>query len=137
MKYPFIIITSGINSLFLAGSKGPVIFIRPEYKDNEALYLHELEHIKQFWRMCIPLLCLAGYLYSINNPGFFVAGMASLLAHNMIYEFSRPYRFWAEAKAYKAQAMGNDDVLPAFAKCLATIYDLRIMPSEALERLRA
>lgn len=136
MKYPFVIVTESLNPKHLAASKGPVIFVRPRYKSNPFIYRHEMKHIWQWYALAVPLLALAGYLYWIGSAGWFAAVMAAMLAHNMLYDFSRTYRCWAEVKAYKAQADGNAELLPAFAKTLAAIYDLDITPSQALEKLR-
>lgn len=137
MRYPFIVITRAFSSAdFISASKGPIMKLAPEYKDSVEIYAHELVHIKQWWAWFVVLAALTGYLYSIDSPAFFATGMASLLAHNLIYTLFPPYRYWSEVQAYRAQAMGNDAVLPVFAECLATIYDLRVTPEAALEKLR-
>ena len=45
-----VISTNRIRKGFNAMSYGLFVLIRPEYWDSECLILHELTHVKQFWR---------------------------------------------------------------------------------------
>ena len=58
---------------------GPLVLIRPKYRDrgDEGLHQHELEHVRQWW--------------------------CSLGLHSLLYLGVRRYRLWAEARAYAVQ----------------------------------
>ena len=61
---------------------GPVILIRPKYRDDVGIYKHELEHIKQ---------------------GFRTFGL-----HAILYNISDRYALWAEVRAYQEQMKWPD-----------------------------
>lgn len=54
-----------------------VVRIRPKYKNDVGLLAHELEHVRQWW--VLPLIS------------------------DFMYLFSKRYRMWAEAEAYRKQ----------------------------------
>jgi hypothetical protein len=93
-------------------ARGPVIFIRPKYRNDYGLYRHELLHVKQ------------------AIAGFFVI-------HALFYLLWKPYRLWAEVQAYREQARHYAvDRLPKFASFIATGYGLDVTEAEALSMLR-
>lgn len=95
-------------------ARGPLIFIRPEYRDDVGLREHEWTHVKQWFR--------------------------TLGLHSLLYLFCWRYRFNAEVEAYKVQASYYPDVmarLVRFAKFIAEDYRLPISETDALKRLTA
>lgn len=97
---------------FAATTRGPFIFIRPEYKDDKGLLEHEQTHVRQF---------LSDYIW--------------LFVYR--YKFSRYYRKEYEAEAYANQAKCyTDDRVPRFAKFLSEKYDLGITPEIAERCIR-
>jgi len=60
-----------------ACARGPVIFIRPEYRDDKGLEAHEQVHVRQWWR--------------------------TLGLHSLLYLVSKRYRLNAEVEAYREQ----------------------------------
>ena len=58
-------------------TNGPVIRIRPKYKDDEGIYKHEELHVWQWW--------------------------LTMGLHSVLYLFVREYRQWAEIAAYRRQ----------------------------------
>ena len=92
-------------------TRGFVIFIRPEYKNDLGLLEHEKVHRRQWlWSM----------------------GISSLL-----YLSSKRYRLWAEVHAYKVQLkfvkpIGNLPVVrKKFAQMISTRYKLNVTVVEA------
>lgn len=89
---------------------GPLIFIRPKYRDDVGLLAHEQEHVRQFWRT----FCL----------------------HGLFYHFSPKYRLQAEAEAYAVQ-LHHSPVekqaarLKYYADFIATRYKLKVTQAEA------
>ncbi len=69
---------------------GLVIFIHKDSRDDEGLHRHELEHVKQ---------------------GFMTLGL-----HPLLYWLVRPYRLWAERKAYEAQGASPQQIDAALGK---------------------
>lgn len=95
-----------------AATRGPVIFINPDYRNDKGLLEHELVHRKQWLR----------------SFGLF----------SFLYPLSRKYRLKAEVEAFREQAKHYpDDRMPRFAELLASNYDLNITADEALQLLRS
>ncbi len=98
-----------IPQQFAGCARGPVIFIRPKYKNDKGLLEHEKVHVRQFWR----------------TLGF----------HGLIYKFSKSYRLKCELEAYSVQLRYSPHSADAFAKFIAEKYDLDIAQAEAKEAL--
>jgi len=139
MKYPLTFYTDKIR---LAGeARGPVILIKPKYKDDKGLHVHELTHVKQW--LVVTLLSfvtiLAGYFYlPLDLPVEYLALLpVSIAVHGLLYKFIPAYRLWSEVQCYTKQAeYYSADLTPTFAKFIANDYDLDISEEEALELLR-
>ena len=105
-----------IPKRFGAYTIGPIVLIRPKYKDNEGLLQHELTHVKQMYR--------------------------TLLLHGLFYLLSKGYRLRAEVEAYRVQLQyppaseSPHKYRKKFAKFIATKYGLSISEKEAEELLR-
>lgn len=92
-------------------ARGPLIFIRPEYKGDAGLLAHERVHVWQWLR--------------------------TLGLHSFLYLLSDSYKLACEVEAYKAQAACYaDDRTPMFAIYIADDYGLNITAAEALKLLR-
>jgi hypothetical protein len=87
---------------------GPLILIRPEYRDDIGLLEHERTHVRQFWAN--PLR------YSLS---FFVAD----------------WRLEYEVEAYREQLKHSPNDRLTFAGYLVDRYKLDITIDEALEKL--
>ena len=119
MIYPFTFYTDRRLKDWQAGATfGPVILIRPKYREDVGLLEHEKMHVKQWW---------------------FTLGL-----HALLYWLSKRYRLWAEAKAYAEQMrwpdrFGNRLSLQGAASRLALPeYGFGITPEQAqtvLEKL--
>jgi hypothetical protein len=93
-------------------TRGPVVRIASRYRDplDEGLHQHELEHVRQFWRLPI--------------------------VHSLLYATSKRYRLRSEAGAYRIQMRwpdGRGGALPLeeAAWYLATEYRLDVSVDEA------
>lgn len=92
-------------------ARGPLIFIRPQYKDDRGLLEHEKVHRWQWLR--------------------------TLTLSSWLYKFVPEYRLHAEVEAYKEQAKWyEDDRLPKFAGFISRNYDLKISVENALKLLK-
>ncbi len=63
-------------------ANGPLIRIRPKYREDVGIHEHELEHVRQWW--------------------------ITLGVHSLLYLLVRRYRLWAEVQAYRAQMEHRD-----------------------------
>jgi len=56
MKWPLTFYTDKTLKDWMGGAtRGPVIVLRPEYRDDEGIYQHELTHVKQWFLSCATL----------------------------------------------------------------------------------
>ena len=93
-----------------ACTRGPIIFIRPEYRGDRGLLEHEKVHRRQWLR--------------------------TLGLHSLLYLFVEDYRLQAEVEAFREQAKHYpDDRMPRFARLLASNYRIDITEDEALDAL--
>lgn len=91
--------------------RGPLIFIRPQYRDDRGLLEHEKVHRRQWLR--------------------------TLGIHSLLYLFVPEYKLASEVEAFKVQAeCYTDDRLPYFAKIISTRYNLKVTEEAALKLLR-
>lgn len=81
------------------------ITISPSHKNDKGLLAHEIEHVKQFYRL--PLI------------------------HGLLYRFNKKYRLYAEVGAYKVQ-LKYSNTPDLFAKFISERYDLNISKKEVL-----
>ena len=92
---------------FAGCARGPVIFIRPEYKDDYGLYRHERVHVRQW--------------------------ITSLGLHSVLYLLSDRYKLECELEAYREQLLHYDtDKSELFSKFISESYGLSISQQNAL-----
>ncbi|MBI9110011.1 hypothetical protein [Maridesulfovibrio ferrireducens] len=103
-----IIYTDRMPKRFAGYTIGPVILIRPKYKDDAGLLAHEQKHVEQFW--------------------------AAPVLHGVMYRFSKGYRLKSEVEAYQAQIECGMDINRA-AKFLSGKYNLGISVDAAVDLL--
>ena len=129
MKWPFIFYTDMFMGTANGKAIGPIILIRPKYKDDYGLYQHELEHVKQW---AIISLVFAGLLYFVN-PLLMPLGLGVFGLLYLIPEV----RLWSEVAAFKKQAeYYPDDRIPLFAAAISLRYKLKISKENAEKLLR-
>ncbi len=103
-----------IPAQFAACTRGPFIFIRPEYKNDIGLREHEFIHVVQWVR--------------------------TLALHSLLYALWPAYRLKSEVEAYKVQLQYCNDIelnTRRFARFIVTKYDLDITDEEAYRLLTA
>lgn len=111
----FTVYTDNLPEGVAGQAHGPVILIRPQYRNDIGLYEHELTHVLQ-WYM-------------------------TLMLHPILYVLFQKYRLWAEVQAYRKQMQfpnANGVLLPVerAAQFLAQPrYNLGITESDALNYL--
>jgi hypothetical protein len=116
-------------------AQGPIIRIRPKYKDDKGIHAHELEHVKQWWiATIVSAVLLAAGLWHFQQPLLYA--FWSIAVHSMLYKLIPAYRLWAEIDAHRVQLKYSPNGLAHFAKRIATKYDLDITAEEAEKLLR-
>lgn len=88
---------------------GPLILIRPKYKEDKGLHAHELFHSTQVW--------------------------LTLGIHGILYSMIPKYRYWSEVCAYRRQLKYSNGAEKHFAKFIATYYKLNVTEEQALKDL--
>ena len=127
-----------------------VIFIRPKYRGDVGMRMHELQHVRQWWTGCaIGFLFgqLWAWTYPLLMPWWEWLTYCAVLggtAHELLYYFVRRYRMWGEAQAYREQMRhpdrnGNLLTLDGAAARLADegLYHLGITVDQARGVIRA
>lgn len=111
MKYPFVFYVDTLPDNAGGEARGFVIRILKKYKDDDGIYYHELEHVRQ-WVITFGL-------------------------HSILYLISKQYRLFSEVEAYHEQLKHYpDDRTEKFAGYIATYYKLNVTKEEVMEMLK-
>lgn len=90
-------------------ARGPLIFIRPKYRNDRGLLAHERTHVQQ-WLRTVGL-------------------------HSFLYLFSKQYRLKSEVEAYQAQLAYSPNDIDLFAEYISRDYNLDISKEAARQLL--
>lgn len=93
-----------------ACTRGPIIFIRPQYKGDLGLLEHERTHVRQWWRTC-------GW-------------------HSLWYASNKKYRYQSEIEAYREQLKFSPQELLTFAVFIVDKYGLDVELEKVMKDLR-
>jgi len=114
------------------------ISINPAKRGDIGLYTHEYEHIKQ-WYLClvVGLACAVGfYLFTHNDIASLLIAAVSVSLKGILYSYVKPFRKWAEVKAFRAQIKVTEgEYVDFFANALANDYKLGITYNQAVKLL--
>lgn len=132
MNWPHLTIYTALPEGVGGEARGPLVRIRPEYRADQGIHAHEIEHVRQWWTLGLLAVVMIAALPS-------AASFAPLgfLAHPLAYALWRRYRMWAEVQAYREQMRHPDRhggllTLEDAAERLANPrYRLGITPTEA------
>ena len=137
MTYPLTFFVKSLPPNIGGESRGPIIRILEKHRHDEGLYRHELEHVKQWFRLAVLSVPLAYALLHFGLVDFMGLALLPLAFHTILYKLSTAYRLWCEVSAYKVQAQYYfDDRRPLFAEFVAGHYNLKITPAQVLELLK-
>lgn len=108
-----------------------------KYENDVGLLAHELEHVRQFWRLTlIAGICALATLYLLELP--LTYAWLAVPLYDVLYLLIPAYRLHCELVAYRLQATFYlDDRRPLFAEFIANDYWLTISPENALQRLKS
>lgn len=139
---PYIVrYTDNLPKSQLGNTKAFVVTIRSDQKYNDAVLAHEVEHVKQWYMMFIPLLLLAGLCwYFVGDVAGTYGSIAlyglSIGLHPLLYKFNHDYRLRCEVQAYKAQIKAGYAVHNAVRSLMHSSYRFKINRHKAIELLR-
>jgi len=105
-----VIHTNNLKSGRMGRANGPIIYIRSAFKNDEAVYRHEYEHVKQ-WYMTLGTL-------------------------GLWYKFIRRFRLWSEAQAFAAKVRHGDNLNQMAHWLSGDSYDLKISRGTAARHIR-
>lgn len=136
MKLPHILIyTDALDDNVGGSANGPIIRIKPKYRDDAGILAHELVHVRQWYAGFLLGAIAAAVMYQRGMDGWPMVLLAGAMLHPLA-TFFPAYRLWKEVQAYKEQAKYYaDDRLPLFAQFIAHSYGLDITPEQAYAAL--
>jgi hypothetical protein len=122
-------------------AQGPLVKIRPKYKNDESIHAHEYMHVKQWykvlaaWALFSVLLVVGTY----DSLGYSLAPLifAGIGVDGLLYKFVRSYRLEMEAQAYAEQVKAGaslDDM--AYRLIANDYYKLGITQEQAKEEIQ-
>ena len=116
-------------------TKGPLIFIRPQYKDDVGIHKHEEVHVTQWYAGFGIGLAIAAAMYFNAIDGYPLAILLGMVLHPLATT-SKRYTFWKEVVAYREQAKHYpEDRRLLFASFIATNYGLSVTIEQAYAAL--
>lgn len=139
MYMPHITIYTDNLPANMAGcANGPVIRIRPKYKNDAGLHAHEMEHVRQ-WYVFVALGALVSALLrfapslATYAAWWQLPAILSISVHSLAYLLLPSYRLWAEVQAYVLQAgYYPDDRRALFAQYIASNYKLDVTVQQVM-----
>lgn len=112
--------------------------IRPRHRGNQAIVEHEKEHIKQWWLTTVLGFIGLGFAAHVaaNHLQVDLRQWAGLIflppsLHGILYLVFRPYRRWAEVRAYRVSVAYRPDQFENYSRALTDHYRLGIDLSTA------
>lgn len=119
-------------------ANGPIVRLLTKYQNDEGILKHELEHVKQFWSLALPITIIIFALtrFLKIDSSYAIIGIAT---HSLLYGFVKPYRYWAELKAYAKQLYYSKDKekdLELFGGFIADAYKLNKTKEETTITLK-
>lgn len=124
-------------------ANGPVVRIKPQYRNDAGIRAHELVHVKQWYVGVLIGVALAALLYFVPvlvawRQFWPIALGVGASLHSLAYLASDSYKLWAEVHAYREQAKHYpDDRRWLFAGFITWHYGLSISQKQAYDLLAA
>lgn len=114
---------------------GPIVRIRPEYRDDKGVHAHEQVHVNQWYFGLLLGALVAAVLYYFGHEAWPLALFAGAVAHPLA-TLNESYTLWKEVQAYKEQAKHYpDDRRLLFASFIAHNYGLSVTTEDAYKLL--
>ena len=123
------------DKLPIKGRGGQLFFfvmLKPEA--DEAIYQHELAHVRQWWLATIINGLLLAFVVAKDPQLWPLMGLA-IAAHGIMYRF-KSYRLWAEVRAHRVQLRHGHDIDRVARSLSNESYGFGITHQQAVELLR-
>ena len=138
MTYPLTFYVKSLPPNVGGRANGPIIRIRPEYRNDKGIHAHEELHVKQWYFWVAVGICAAWLAFTMGSIYWPYALLAGCVVHPLLYALLEDYKLWCEVQCYREQMKHySDDRSLHFAKFLATHYDFDITVEQALKLLKA
>ncbi len=126
MKFPALTFyTENLAEGFGGQTTGPIVKIRPKYKDDKGLHEHEYEHVNQWWITTLISAALYYALYYFQGAPIEMLPLV-VAVYSLLYEVVPWFKLKMEVAAYKVQnACYPDDRSSFFAWVVSTKYGLK------------
>lgn len=141
MKWPSLTLYTDRLPADVGGqARGPLVLIRPRYRNDGGLHAHEAEHVRQWyiaWAICAAAVLPVAAALGAGEAWMIVLSSLGMIAHGALYHLVRRYRAWCEACAYSIQTQQPDAngqrlrIEDAADMMAASRYDLGITPAHA------
>lgn len=119
-------------------ANGPIVRIRPRYRDDAGIHAHEYEHVRQWYVASLMAVALLVLIVMGSGHGVSLALAIAPLgcaAHPVGYRLSLQYRLWCEVQAYRVQMRHGLSLDGAAARLMSTRYGLRLRRQDAVRLL--
>ena len=124
--------TDRIPSGFGGMAFGPLVLLRPKYKDDSGIHAHEQIHVNQWWAWVLVGVIVAFFLKPLGNCYGYYALLAGVGMNAVLYLLVPRYKLWCEVQAYRKQAgYYADDRSWQFAGFIANKYGLNVTQFES------
>lgn len=137
MRWPLTFYPAKLSGNQLGNSRFCFIWVLRDYKSSEAIYQHELTHVKQW--ACVSLAAVAGWFalctYVPELRPYANLAVFGLVLDQTLYTVLPAYRQWAEVQAYKVQVKWGGSA-EACALSLSRDYKLNLTQEQALQLLK-
>ncbi|MEC5207373.1 hypothetical protein QF022_002329 [Vogesella perlucida] len=141
MKLPHLVIYTDRLPEGVGGTaNGPLVRIRPEYRDDAGIHAHEYQHVIQWYQegalgmLLVALIALAAGCHWSLALAIAPVGMA---AHSLGYALSASHRLWCEVQAYQVQMQYGLRLDDAALRLMSPRYKLGLRYIDALRLLSA
>lgn len=90
-------------------ARGPLVRIRPKYRDDQGIHAHEYEHVRQWWTAGLAgATLIVLFALAIHLPQAASLAALGFLAHPLGYALWPRHRLWCEVQAYREQMRHPD-----------------------------
>lgn len=135
MKLPHLVIyTDRLPDGVAGAANGPLVRIRPAYREDAGLHAHEYQHVLQWYQAsAMAALLLIGLALACGDMQGRLLALwpATLGSHPLAYLLWPRYRLWAELEAYRVQMRYGLDADTAAARLASPVYALGLSPARA------
>lgn len=121
-------------------ANGPVVRIRPRYRDDAGIHAHEYEHVRQWYAeglVGMALVALLALAAGVHWPLALAIAPIGMATHSLGYSLWSRHRLWCEVQAYRVQMRHGLSLDDAVARLISPRYRFGLRRQDALRLLGA